>query len=270
MLARIPDEFAWLIGSPGNVADSLTPAEILNAISLLITTIAPNVDTQSLTKVFGLEVLARCFVDTWVTLHNSWGVSVKASEFVYRSKTSYASLSTIPPPSPALARYRVELVQGLQDLEALAQLYIDFQGHVLETIAPEDARRIMRVSVQLGRIWICREEGAILGYCAIGRATSRTISIRNVYVSPQHRRKGVAEAMVRALTRFYLGAHPLGFDGAPSSGPAEGIKAEICLNVFEEDVERVYKRCGFLIGADDPASGKKGWFYGLSAGVVYD
>ena len=58
-----------------------------------------------------------------------------------------------------------------------------------------------------------------------------------------------------------LGAEPLGFEGAPAGGPVLGTKEQVCLNVAEDHVARLYRRCGFLLGDDDrdPVTGRMGW-----------
>lgn len=56
---------------------------------------------------------------------------------------------------------------------------------------------------------VCRIDGDIEGYVATDRETKRTIAIRNVFVSLNHRSKVAAEAMTRAVTRFMLGAERL-------------------------------------------------------------
>lgn len=46
----------------------------------------------------------------------------------------------------------------------------------------------------------------VAGYLLLGRNTPRTVAIRNVFVAPEHRRRGLAETMVGAVTRACLGA----------------------------------------------------------------
>ncbi|KZT69541.1 hypothetical protein DAEQUDRAFT_811313 [Daedalea quercina L-15889] len=50
------------------------------------------------------------------------------------------------------------------------------------------------------------EQYDLAGYLLLGRNTPRSASIRNVFVAPEHRRRGLAEIMVRSVTRVCLGA----------------------------------------------------------------
>ncbi|EPS99052.1 hypothetical protein FOMPIDRAFT_112188 [Fomitopsis schrenkii] len=61
------------------------------------------------------------------------------------------------------------------------------------------------------RGWRYKDEGEnaqcdVAGYLLLGRNTPRTVAIRNVFVAPEHRRRGLAETMVGAVTRACLGA----------------------------------------------------------------
>lgn len=208
------------------------------------------------------------FIDTWIAEMTASGLRIEALPTFFRSKVSFATLATLPPPPPTLSNYRIELA-NLDDIETLAHLFVDFVGSGPKGVSLEEARVNMGMSVRLGEIWVCRVDGEVAGYTATGRTTFRTVAIRNVYVSPNHRRKGIAEAMTIAMTRYLLGAQPLGFNGAPDGPPAKGIKEEVCLNVAKDYVERLYKKCGFLLGEDDrdPVSGKKGWFATAFRGV---
>ena len=71
------------------------------------------------------------------------------------------------------------------------------------------------------------------------------------------------------MTRYYLGAQPLGFEGAPGTPPKGGFKEQICLNVEDPGAAIVYTRCGFMLGdeARDPSTGKLGWYRNMWAGV---
>lgn len=201
----------------------------------------------------------------------SQGLRIEVLPPFFRAKVTYATLATIPPPPPRLSQYRIEPATA-RDVEPLAQLFVEFMSDTpVRKLPLDDARTKMALFVRLGQIWLCRVDGEIAGYCATGRMTPRTGAIRNVYVSPKHRRKGIAEAFTRALTRYLLGAEPLGFEGAPPGPPPQGIKHEIALNVAEDHVERLYKRCGFLLPEDDcdPATGRRGWFDSTYRGVKF-
>lgn len=237
-------------------------------ISLLVSHLPSVIDPKSFDALFGPQHLVDAFIDAWASEMNATRLHIEALPPAFCSKVTYATLATIPAPSPALAKFQIGLAT-LADVDILTDFYIDFYTVISHVVTLDEARDTMTKSVQLGQIWVCRDEGELAGYCAVARMTPRTSSIRNVYVSPKHRRKGVAEAMTRALTRYYLGAEPRGFEGGPEGSPPHGVKDEISLNVAEEHVERLYKKCGFLLGEDaiDPVTGKQGWFPSSCRGV---
>ena len=89
----------------------------------------------------------------------------------------------------------------------------------------------------------------VAAYVFTGRATgtAATISIRNVYTREAHRRKGLAEALVNTVTKYWL------------EGVEEGSrKTGITLFVEPGNVaEAVYRKCGFTI--TDAAYERRGW-----------
>ncbi|KAH8928880.1 hypothetical protein BT69DRAFT_1346342 [Atractiella rhizophila] len=86
----------------------------------------------------------------------------------------------------------------------------------------------------------------VAGILVMGRETRRTIAIRHVFVSPQHRRQGIAEHLVRHACAHWLQISK---------------KEEVCLLVeVGSDARRVYQKVGFRwdwVGweGDDPEKG---------------
>lgn len=268
-LTKAAEDFAWVLGSPRDLARDLTEGEIAAVVSLLVAHLPTVIDPKSFEKIIGAEELVDGFIDKWVGAMSARGLHLEALPTLFRSKVSYATLATIPPLPPMHPNYALESPTS-DDLDSLAHLFIDFTTHGPHPVSLEEARIKMQMSIDLGEVWVCRAEGEIVGFCATGRATPKTMAIRNVYVPPKHRRKGIAEAMVKMLTRYLLGAEPLGFSGGlVAAGPSKNVKRELALNVAEDFAERLYRKCGFLLGEDDrdPASGKKGWFISAYRGV---
>ena len=259
-MSKIDGELAWCMCSPYDLPREFSDDEYSTAVSLLASHLSTSVELKAVDNVFGSEKLVDLFVQAWAEKQASKGVKIGTPPPIFQAKGTYATLASIPPPSPAFSQYKISPA-SMNDVDDLARLYIDFCTVLEHSVSIEKARHELGQYVQLGQIWVCRVEAEIAGYCATSRESVHTIVIRNVYVSPKHRRKGIAEAMTRAMTRYYLGAEPLGFEGAPATGPQKGVKREVCLNVAEDHIERLYKRCGFLLGQDDrdPETGKKGW-----------
>ena len=134
-------------------------------------------------------------------------------------------------------------------MDALVQLVMAFRMGVWgEAGSGEEARAFLARPVARGLVWVCRvePEGTPVGYVVLGRVTPRTIAFRNVFVAEEHRRKGIGETMVCAVTRYYLGMRPHGVQGVQEDPPPMGWKEEVNLNVVDAGAERMYKRAGFL------------------------
>ena len=260
VLVRISDDHAWRLGCPRG--RELSAQDTVAAISQLADSLASAIEPQAFDYLMGSKSLVAIFIDAWIAAMAARGVSVEGPSGTISSfKQSFATLATLPPPPPSLTQYRLELATA-EDVGALAHLFSAFTAVWPNGgFSVEDARPRMAAAVRFGEVWVHRVNGEIAGFCTTGRATACTIAIRNLYVDPRHRRKGIAEALTMGMLRYYLGARPLGFEGAPDGPPAKGVKQEVCLNVGEDFVERLYTKCGFLFGEDakDPITGKKAW-----------
>lgn len=219
--------------------------------------LAHSIPPISIDKVFGPDKLAETFVKAHVELLQSQGTHATAQP-IFTCQTSFVTKASLTAAATVLSPASYHMQIGLPaDLDVLAQMYCDFGTDVGDVLSLEGCREEMRRWLEAGGIWVCRANSRIVGYCTIGRSTPRTIAIQNVYVAPGNRKKGIAETMVRFLTRYFLGVK---FEGAPNEAPRQGVKEEMCLNVIEEGVKRLYRRCGFLLGDDDvePHTEKKG------------
>jgi len=214
--------------------------EYKEATTLLASFVPKVVDPQTLDKVIGPTARVDMFIEAWVAYMGTRGVALKMIPPYFTSRLTYCTRETLPPPSPAFSEYRIDQAESKKDVEDLAHLYVEFARVGPNKATIEQARDVMRDAVAAKQIWLCRVGEDIAGYVFVGRKTPRTAAIKNVFVSERHRRKGIAEAMVRAVARYYLGAEPRGFDGGPQEGPPGGPKQEICLNVGNEDVRRLY------------------------------
>ena len=113
----------------------------------------------------------------------------------------------------------------------------------------------------------------IAGYVVLGSSTPRVVWIRQVLVHAAHRRRGLAERLVGAVTRACLGASRDGPGGVTATEsdseasrvrvdvgvPGCGVKSAVCLMFSDPGAGRVYGRCGFVVdeGAVHPVSGAK-------------
>ncbi|PIL30858.1 hypothetical protein GSI_07026 [Ganoderma sinense ZZ0214-1] len=281
-------DFAWMMSTPSSADEKLStdPKLLAAATTLLATSVLATLSSpRDFDKIIGPLKPVEAFLNTWVALLAAQGVSAKIlireSEAV-ASRVSYATRASLPPPLAVAPPYRVERA-GRADLPGVAILYQHFQltSPWRGIISIEDAILNLTGPADLGLVWVCRLEDAApdgppAAFSILGRITPRTIAIRNVYVAPDHRRKGVAETMVRAVTRYFLGAAPYGVHGVPDGPPQCGFKQEVNLNVADPSAEGVYRRSGFLFpvgtgenmtGGVDPETGRRSWYPSVWRGV---
>ncbi|OCH92130.1 hypothetical protein OBBRIDRAFT_727453 [Obba rivulosa] len=268
-LTKNAQDFSWMMAVPSRFEESLSTEVVNNAVELLARSLPQVVDPDRMDKVIGPEEVVDTFIQAWVRHMADIGISLKALPPYFRSRVSYATASSLLPPSPESSCRAISLAHRPEDITSLIPLVIEFSSHGPVPSTEDTARAEITEAVDAQRVWLCRISDTVAGYIMVGRSTPRTVAIRNVFVLPQYRRRGVAEAMVRAVTRYYLGAYPLGFEGAPEGPPICGTKAEICLNVADENAVRLYKRCGFLLDEDarDSSTGRKGSFASIWRGV---
>ncbi|RPD58469.1 hypothetical protein L227DRAFT_188399 [Lentinus tigrinus ALCF2SS1-6] len=266
-----------LIGTP------TTPGLLGPAVALLASSTLDQLSSDPLVldKMIGPAPAVSAFLAAWVDLLATRGLRVRidtgTKAGAFGSRVSYVTRATLPPPPTNPFPHPV--VQATPaDLEDIAQLYIAFQFDTPwhGVVTREAALAFVDRPVKAGLVWYVRVDGETVAYVLLGRVTPRTIALRNVFVKPSHRRKGIAEAMVRGVTRYYLNAPPYGVQPTTEGPPAVGFKEEVNLNVADEGAERVYRRSGFLFpdrngdavtGGIDPATGRKGWYESIWRGV---
>ncbi|KAL6298426.1 hypothetical protein BKA93DRAFT_754169 [Sparassis latifolia] len=235
-----------IIGVPRTVDPSSDATGISAAADLLASHLFTTVDPMLVNKMNGREDAS------------SWRRKAYPGKFCHHSynvRACYATRSTISPLPSNITDYDISLAAGQDHVESLIPLAVQFSVHVPHRSTPESARIAMGRDVSDGKVWICRIGGTLTAYVLLGRSTPRTIAIRNVYVLPEYRRRGIAEAMVTDVSRYYLCAQPsLTLKGALATGPEGGLKEQICLNVADRAVERLYKRCGFMLRSDYDSS----------------
>ena len=226
-LSKVEGDYAWQLCSPRVAKATLDTDTLQSAIKALVQTLSTAIQPTALEGVFGPEDLVDAFLSTWIThIHATTpGLTITLPDPYFRSSCSYASLATLPPPSPSSSsspNYHISLCSpdAEPDIVSASHFYIAFAAHGPVPPSFSEAHALMLSNARAGWLWLCRIEGEIAGYTSVGRVTPRTLAIRNVYVAPSYRRRGVAEAMVRAVSRHYLGAE---FEGAPE--PAARVRA---------------------------------------------
>ncbi|KAK7694003.1 hypothetical protein QCA50_003579 [Cerrena zonata] len=301
-LTKIAKDFSWVLSRPlGAVIDPTEASTICDALAqslpaILSTSTPPSApDLLKLDKLIGPRTLVDDFLTSWSNHVTSLNIpkpehpdtplklELLDPPYFY-SEVSYATLDTIPPASSQFSSEKYSILNPADEEEAarLAPLYVEFTAHSPSHATLEEAILVMKDAIKGRRLWYClynellenehsnpNPSSEIAGYVMVGRETPRTIAIRNVFVSSSHRRKGIAEALVRAVTRYYLGAEPLDLAVNDVVLDKKTKKEEICLNVADESARRLYIRCGFLLedGARDPKSGREGSYASIWRGL---
>ena len=162
--------------------------------------------------VIGVEEIVNPFLITWASLSAAPGKVLVLQDPTLTWRVSYATTATIPPLVTASGTISLAISN---DLKALIPLHLDFAAtSPWPQKAPQDILiASLTRAVSASCVWMYRHKGTVVGYALVGRPTLRTIAIQNVYVLPSHRRRGIAEALVKATTRYYLGATPSGAEG---------------------------------------------------------
>lgn len=248
---------------------------ITHAIPLLASHLLATLpDLKSIDRVWGPAELLRAFNQTWLNMVNEHSgerkVRVELDEKEFLSTMTYATkhsvLSLPPPPLSSSSQdlmVNVTLAESNEaTVDTLAPLFLAFTAiwpGVHLTL--DDARKYMCEGVKKQTVWVARtpssDSAEIVGFVMLGRLTPHTVALKHVFTSPSYRRRGIAEQMLSVVMRGYLGIDSPSHSSATTtttSSPSEnnlpgGIKTQICLNVSDVGAQRLYKRCGFLLGA---------------------
>ncbi|KZT69776.1 hypothetical protein DAEQUDRAFT_726079 [Daedalea quercina L-15889] len=229
---------------------------------------------------------------------------VRTSPKPFSCTACSARLGTLPDPDPAPAPHpegqpaedappeRRYLIRNALpgDALALVPLALEFSAAAGSASAgapsPGRVRADMRAAAERGLLYVISERPRasdaqdsgkgeasspeLAGYLLLGFATPRAVAVRHVFVHPAHRRRGLAESLVGAVTRACLGARPRR-DGAGATASADvdvdvqvdvpgcGAKSAVRLLYKDPGAARVYRRCGFVVDEDarDPVTGAK-------------
>ncbi|KAI8989756.1 hypothetical protein BD414DRAFT_414338 [Trametes punicea] len=278
-LTHVAHDFAWQLGCPQGVYDSLSPPFLDVAAKQLAQSLLEIAHPNVLSKIFGHEGAVSAFLEAWTAAAATKGAQLRVGDPIFPSRSSYATRETVSPLPTSSSNF--SLTPATEDkFEELLPLYLEFRNSTTGTRALHVEEAYIRDAIASGFAWTSRSEGSIVGFAILGRATPKTIALRNVYVAPEHRRKGIAEGMVGAITRFCLGIRPIGYEGLPDGPPAFGTKDVVCINVIDPAAERIYQRVGYLFPertrdglvmcGKDPVSGLTAWFPSVLRGVLLD
>ena len=275
-LVRVDATFLRVLAAPRGAVERF-PDGVMQAVRMVATTLFQSVDDpKTFDKMIGPTAFIKLFFETWALQLPGRGLIAKVTtpEAVhFATQSAFASLATIPTLSSAPCPCAIAQALTDEDAEAVAPHAVEFTNRLgMWSTTLEEATASMRVATRMGQLWLCHVEGQLAGYVLTGRATPNTVAYRNVYVAPEFRRRGIAEAMVTRITRWFLGAEPSGLEDHGVPPRKEGWRPkEVCLNVVEESVARIYSRCGFLLREEDrdPETGSRATFHMLELRPKY-
>ena len=229
-------------------------------------------------KVFGVEEPVRAFLTTWIRIQRSSGQLLRLGPnptsvlVTYVTRETVSKVGLIAPTFPLYSISRATT----HDIELLSTLY-------MRTVSPRppvqslpsskaNSKRFQK-SIMEGLIWVCRVNGDLSAFAEFGRVTPRSITIKSMHVRPGDRLHRVAaEAMLLAITRYYLGVpEPSAIVSMPPGPPFEGVKERVGLIAADRAVTELARTLGFCLpsqfqdvnhptGGIDPAAGKPGWY----------
>ncbi|OSD08520.1 hypothetical protein PYCCODRAFT_1400991 [Trametes coccinea BRFM310] len=275
-LTMAPTDRAWGLGCPQYARRETAPPSLKEAIDLLAKRAMDITHPLAVDMLYGEKGAVDAFFHSWLDAAASKGVRLRINDPILDTRASYTTPQSVTSPPPTRPDYKIIPATG-DDFAELFPLYLDFTTYGRRTRALDVEEAHLRFVLQQGNSWLCRVDNTLAGFVVLGRPTPNTIAIRHVYVAPEHRRKGIAEGMVRAVNRYYLGVRPVGYDGLPEGDPPVGVKSFICLNAIDAAAENIYRRAGFLFplrttdeeaaGGRDPVSGRKAWQQSVLRGV---
>ncbi|TBU31254.1 hypothetical protein BD311DRAFT_804764 [Dichomitus squalens] len=275
----IKEGFPWILSVHRRAEDILTPETLTLAVTLLANSISTlqfaDPSIVSPLRVFGVEEPVNAFLTAWVGIQRGRGQRIRLKPNPTTVFVTYATRNTLTPLPPRTLMSPQHIISraSMSDLESLIPLYMNFfstKSWPTQIIPTEALTRLQR-ELPTGLFWVCRTDGIMSAFAELGSVSPRTITIRTVYVPPEHRQRGVAEALVHTITRYYVGLGAGEMAVVPPGPPPEGVKEQVKLNVADAAAEELYRRLGFLLphqspdgmaltGGIDPATGRRGWY----------
>lgn len=154
-------------------------------------------------------------------------------------------ISEVPPPSSLPQGHVVErgTVESMteQDKETMCILLAHFNSWDVPTMEHLKHMPDLLDHLKNGALFVYRVEGGkIVSFVVLGRPTTNTIAIRNVYTAPERRGQGIAERITREVARIYLTAERPIYDFNGSAPPFDkathwGGRPAVCLFVADEN-----------------------------------
>ncbi|GAA5855501.1 hypothetical protein JCM8547_007861 [Rhodosporidiobolus lusitaniae] len=246
--------------APPSLADIALP--LIPQLTSYLLTLSPfSSRPELLRSITGPHILVDAFLSHWPAPRK-----VEPSMWMCPMAASVAPSSPLFPPGHSFERIKDIQQVSRDELEQLARLLIGFYTHnTAPKLTLEQAVDNLCETVPAGAMWVYRAPATAsslspslpVAFVTTGRPTLRTVAIRGVFVAASHRRQGIAERMVAAVTRAHLVDAPpllLSYDKAVETDDVEeektkwGGKEEVCLFVEPGNpgARAVYERARFV------------------------
>lgn len=213
-------------------------------------------DPRLLRSTFGPSELVDPFLTNWPVAVAPPAKDDKLAQQTLRLQ----HIAEVPSPSPLPQGHVVErgtkVSMNQADKEAMCWLLESFYTWDQPTDEPLARMSHLEDTMDNGALYVYRIEGGeIVSFVVLGRPTTKTIAIRNVYTHPKYRGQGIAERVTREVAKIYLTAERPVYDFKTSPPPFQadthwGGRGTVCLFVADENphARRAYIKAGFVDG----------------------
>ncbi|KAF9225546.1 hypothetical protein BS17DRAFT_603864 [Gyrodon lividus] len=205
----------------------ISPQWLIPRITTLADRLMSCIPPTRVFSVFGATHLVKAFSIYWTNLT---GFQTEPTPF-YSAYFTYCTKETFVDSPDALPVGHCTRRALSSDIEGIARLCKEFaDDSIYFPLSIEHARAEGNELISKGQIWLYEVSGAVAAICAVTRTSLNVSAITKVYTSPDWRRRGFAEHLVRCVTRKLFDC---------------GKESVVLYVGHENSARRVYHRVGF-------------------------
>jgi len=224
--------FLWTPHSASSLSNAWLAPRITELVDYMFTYVPP----ERIFSVFGMSALAKMFARHWSEVT---GFRIEDEPF-YSAYFTFCTPLTFQDSLDHLPTGHTLRRATYADINGVAQLCKQFADDSFYYPLTLDCARIeAHEMISKGQIWVYDTLTDIAAICAVTRSSLNVSAITKVYTSPEWRRRGFAEHLVRYVTRRLFDC---------------GKESVVLYVGHENTAQRVYDRVGFvgLCGNDKP------------------
>ncbi|EJD03786.1 uncharacterized protein FOMMEDRAFT_133168 [Fomitiporia mediterranea MF3/22] len=185
--------FLWSSDAPGETTDD----KLAPRLELLQDALQSIVDRRRVFSVFGRTDLVTAFKRCWTS---NTGATDEPKPF-YTALMTYCTRETFKPSQ------RIQLERGtirkaaFTDIDAIGVLCKEFaDASIYFPLTSDGGKKEAQWLIERNIIWLYETAGKVVSICAASRQSDRVAVLTKVYTTPEWRRRGFAEALVRVVT----------------------------------------------------------------------